>query len=57
MWGIVELQWSIGDIVVLLDVVSMLSKDGRGTNPHTKFGAPGNPGGLRRHRSVLGAGK
>ena len=39
MWGIVEVQWSIGDIVVLLDVVSMLSKDGRATNPRTEFGA------------------
>jgi CNT family concentrative nucleoside transporter len=37
--GIVEVLWGIGDIVVLLDVVSMLSKDGRATNPHTKFGA------------------
>ena len=39
MSGIVEVLWSIGDIVVLLDVVSMLSKDGRATNPRTEFGA------------------
>ena len=29
----------MGDIVAPLDVVSMLSKDGRATNPRTEFGA------------------
>jgi hypothetical protein len=37
-WGIVPVLLSIGDIVALLDVVFMLPKNSRTTNPHTEFG-------------------
>jgi CNT family concentrative nucleoside transporter len=37
--GIVQVLWSIDDIVALLDVAFLLSKDRRAINPRPVFGA------------------